>query len=141
VLDKDTLALIDNQIVQTTGTMRFKANFPNPAHHLWPGQLINVRVLIETRANALTVAAPAVQQGPQGSYVYVVKPDGTVESRTVSIVQLGNLRAVIGSGLAPGEEVVVDGQSRIQPGRHVVAVTGQAAEELANQSGPRMEIP
>jgi multidrug efflux pump subunit AcrA (membrane-fusion protein) len=56
-------------------------------------------------------------------------------------VQLGNLRAVIGSGLAPGEEVVVDGQSHIQPGSHVVAVTGQAAKELASQSGPRMEIP
>jgi multidrug efflux system membrane fusion protein len=141
VLDKGTLAVLDNQIVQTSGTMRFKANFPNPAHRLWPGELINVRVLVETRPNALTVPAPAVQQGPQGPYVYVIKPDGTVERRTVSVVQLGNLRTVIGSGLEPGEEVVVDGQSRIRSGSHVVAVTGQAAEELASQSGPWMEIP
>src|ERR1700720_1551512 len=109
VLDKGTLTVLDNQIVQTSGTMRLKANFPNPADRLWPGELINIRVLIETRANALTVPAPAVQQGPKGPYVYVIKPDGTVESRTVGVVQLGNLRAVIGSGLKPSEEVVVDG--------------------------------
>ena len=118
VLDKGTLTVLDNQIVQTSGTMRLKANFPNPADRLWPGELINIRVLIETRANALTVPAPAVQQGPKGPYVYVIKPDGTVESRTVGVVQLGNLRAVIGSGLKPSEEVVVDGQSRIRPGSH-----------------------
>jgi multidrug efflux system membrane fusion protein len=140
-LDKGTLAVLDNQIIQTTGTIRLKANFPNPANRLWPGELINVRVLIDNRPNALTVPAPAVQQGPQGSYVYVIKPDGTVESRTVGIVQLGNRHAVIGSGLDAGEKVVVDGQSRIQSGSHVVAVTGQAAKELASQSGPRMEIP
>jgi membrane fusion protein, multidrug efflux system len=141
VLDKGTLAVLDNQIIQTTGTLRLKANFPNPENRLWPGELINVRVLIENRANGLTIPAPAVQQGPQGPYVYIVKPDGTTERRDVSVVQLGNLRAAIGSGLAPGEQVVVDGQSRIQSGSHVVAVAGQAAEELASQSGPRMEIP
>jgi multidrug efflux system membrane fusion protein len=87
VLDKGTLAVLDNQIVQSSGTMRFKANFPNPAHRLWPGELVNVRVLIETRPNALTVPAPAVQQGPQGPYVYLIKPNGTVERRPVSVVQ------------------------------------------------------
>jgi multidrug efflux system membrane fusion protein len=128
-------------MVQSSGTMRFKANFPNPAHRLWPGELVNVRVLIETRPNALTVPATAVQQGPQGPYVYLIKPNGTVERRPVSVVQLSNLRAVIGSGLEPGEEVVVDGQSRIRSGSHVVAVIGQAAEQVASQSGPWMEIP
>jgi multidrug efflux pump subunit AcrA (membrane-fusion protein) len=72
LLDKGTLTVLDNQIVQTSGTMRVKANFPNPAARLWPGELINIRVLIETRANTLTVPAPAVQQGPKGAYVYVI---------------------------------------------------------------------
>ena len=65
-LDEGKLALLDNQIIQTTGTIRLKARFPNPQHRLWPGELVNVRLLLDTRQNALTVAAPAVQQGPQG---------------------------------------------------------------------------
>jgi membrane fusion protein, multidrug efflux system len=141
VLDRGTLGVVDNQIVQTSGTMRLKADFPNPAHRLWPGELINVRVLIETRADALTVPAPAVQQGPHGPYGYVVKADGTVESRTVSVVQLGNLRAVIGSGLKPGEEVVIDGQSRIQSGSRVTILQGDAASKALASDAEQPEIP
>src|SRR5205085_7133506 len=80
-LDQGTLAVLDNQIVQTSGSVKLKADFPNPQHRLWPGELVNIRLLIDTRQNGLTVAAPAVQQGPQGSYVYVIKPDGTEENR------------------------------------------------------------
>ncbi len=94
---------------------------------------MNVRLLIETRSNALTIAAPAVQQGPQGPYVYVVKPDGTVESRGVSVAQLGNIRAVIGFGLTAGEQVVIAGQSRIQPDSHVTLFQGHAAKAALGQ--------
>ena len=80
-LDEGKLVLVNNQIVQTTGTVQLKAEFPNTAHRLWPGQLVNARLLIDTRKDGLTIAAPAVQQGPQGAYVYVIKPDGTVEIR------------------------------------------------------------
>jgi membrane fusion protein, multidrug efflux system len=140
-LDQGTLGVLDNQILQTSGSVRLKANFPNPAHHLWPGELVNVRLLIETRPDALTVAAPAVQQGPNGAYVYVIKPDQTVASRPVAVARIGNLHAVIATGLTAGEEVVVCGQSRLQPGTRVTVVTGRAAQELASRSGSRMEIP
>lgn len=141
-LDQGTLGVLDNQIIQTSGSGRLKANFPNPDHRLWPGELVNARLLIETRPNALTVAGPAVQQGPNGSYVYVVKPDNTVESRPVTVLQQGNLHAVIGSGLKAGEEVVVAGQSRIRAGSHVTMLQGNAAQAaLAQQTQQAQQSP
>jgi membrane fusion protein, multidrug efflux system len=140
-LDKGTLVVLDNQIVQSSGSVRLKATFPNAAHHLWPGELIDVRLLVNTLPDAMAVATPAVQQGPQGAYVYVVKPDGTVEQRAVTLGQTGALTTVIASGVKPGEEIVTNGQSRLQPGSHVTVVTGQAAQELASQSGSGMVIP
>ena len=140
-LDRGTLTVLDNQIVQTSGSVKLKATFPNPAHKLWPGELIDLRLLVQTLPEALTVASPAVQQGPQGSYVYVVKPDSTVEQRAVTIGQTAAHRTLITGGLKPGEEVVVSGQSRLQSGSHVAILTGQAAEQLASQSGSGMVIP
>lgn len=140
-LDRGTLDVVDNQIIQTSGSLRLRANFPNPAHRLWPGELIDIRLLIETRPDALTVAAPAIQQGPNGSYVYVVNRDRTVASRPVTIAQIGNKRAVIAAGLSAGDEAVVYGQSRLQPGAHVAVVIGHAAQEVASHGGPRMELP
>jgi membrane fusion protein, multidrug efflux system len=140
-LDKGTLAVLDNQIVQSSGSVRLKATFPNAAHHLWPGELIDVRLLIETLPDALSVATTAVQQGPQGAYVYLIKPDGTVEQRAVTVGQVGALRTVITSGVKPGEQIVTNGQSRLQPGSRVAVVTGQAAQELASQGGSGMVIP
>ncbi len=140
-LDQGTLAVLDNQIVQTSGSARLKADFPNPAHRLWPGELVNIRLLIDTRQNALSVAATAVQQGPQGSYVYVIKPDGTVEDRAVNAAQLGARLAVIDSGLQANEQVVIGGQSRLQPGSSVTVLHGQAAQALLNQSAQQTVIP
>lgn len=140
-LDRGTLTVLDNQIVQTSGSVKLKATFPNPAHKLWPGELIDLRLLVQTLPEALTVASPAVQQGPQGSYVYVVKPDATVEQRAVTVGQTAAHRTLITGGLKPGEEVVVSGQSRLQSGSHVAILTGQAAEQLASQSGSGMVIP
>jgi multidrug efflux system membrane fusion protein len=140
-LDTGKLSVLDNQILQTSGSVRLKADFPNTAPRLWPGELVNVRLLIETRHNTLTVASPAVQLGPQGSYVYVVKADNTVESRPVSVTQLGTGQAVIRSGLKSGEQVVVDGQSRLQPGQRVTILQGTAAEAFTAQSGEDTAIP
>jgi multidrug efflux system membrane fusion protein len=140
-LDQGTLGLVDNEIIQTSGSVRLKANFPNPAHLLWPGELVNLRLLIETRNQGLTVAAPVVQQGPQGAYAYVIKPDNTVESRPVTVAQISEGQALIDSGLKAGEQVVVDGQSKLQPDSHVVLLQGRAAEEAAKQSAQQADIP
>jgi multidrug efflux system membrane fusion protein len=140
-LDKGTLAVLDNQIVQTSGSVRMKANFPNPANRLWPGELVNVRVLIETLPHAMTVAATAVQQGPQGPYVYVIKPDNTVEQRPVSIGLTAARRAIVTGGLQPTEQVVVNGQSRLQPGTRVTVLTGPAAQQFVNQNAQQTVIP
>jgi multidrug efflux system membrane fusion protein len=140
-LDEGKLAVLDNQIIQTSGSVRLKADFPNPAHRLWPGELVNTRLLIDTRQNALSVAATAVQQGPQGSYVYVIKPDGTVEDRAVKVAQQGARIAVIDSGLQANEQVVIGGQSRLQPGSGVTVLHGQAAQALLAQSAEQTVIP
>jgi membrane fusion protein, multidrug efflux system len=140
-LDQGTLQLVDNEILQTSGTVRLKATFANTAHRLWPGELVNVRLLLETRPDGLTVDAPVVQQGPQGAYAYVIKPDDTVESRPVTVTQISDGQALIDSGLTAGERVVIDGQSRLQPGSHVTILRGKAAEEAARQSAQQSEIP
>ncbi len=140
-LDQGTLAVLDNQIIQTSGSVKLKADFPNPEHRLWPGELVNIRLLIDTRQNGLTVAATAVQQGPNGSYVYVIKPDGTVEDRPVKVAQSGARTALIDTGLKANEQVVIGGQSRLQPGSPVTVLHGQAAQALLNQSAQGTAIP
>ena len=132
-LDQGTLGLINNEIQQTTGTIQLKANFPNKAHKLWPGELVNARLLLETRHNGLTVPASVVQQGPQGAYAYVIDSKGMVAMRPITIGQFSDGQALIDSGLAANENVVVDGQYRLQPGTRVAAVHGMAAEEAAAQ--------
>lgn len=140
-LGKGTIAVLDNQIIQTSGSVKLKANFPNPAHRLWPGALVNVHVLIETLPNALTVPATAVQQGPQGPDVYVIKPGNTADRRPVTIGQLGARQAVVTDGLQPGERVVVNGQSRLQLGSHVTLLDGAAAQQLAVETKQQPVIP
>jgi multidrug efflux system membrane fusion protein len=113
------LLTIDNQIDQTTGTGRLKAVFSNEDSVLWPNQFVNVHLLLETRKNATVIPSAAVQQGPQGSYVYVMKPDKTVEVRNInSSLTEGNLTQ-IASGVAPNEVVVTDGQDKLQAGSRV----------------------
>jgi multidrug efflux system membrane fusion protein len=120
-LDRGTVAVLDNQILQTTGTIRLKATFPNAKEALWPGQFVNARLLIETKHNVLTIPSPAVQRGPSGLYAYVVKLDSTVEMRTITIDQLDGGKAIITEGLTPGEHVVTAGQYRLQAGANVRA--------------------
>ncbi len=140
-LDEGTLDFIDNEIVQTTGSVRLRANFPNKAHRLWPGELVNAWLLLDTRHDGLTVSAAAVQQGPQGPYVYVINADSTVAVRPVKVAQVSGGQALIDSGLAAGEQVVVDGQYKLQPGIHVTILHGKAAEEAAAQAAQQTPIP
>src|SRR4051794_26418498 len=87
-LDEGTLELVDNEIIQTSGTVRLKAKFANPAHRLWPGELVNVRLLVDIRLGGLTVPASVVRQGPQGAYAYVINPDSTVAIHPVKVTQV-----------------------------------------------------
>src|SRR5262245_2826358 len=140
-LGQGTLGLIDNEILQTTGTIRLKADFPNPDHLLWPGELINVRLLLRTEHDDLTVAASAVQQGPSGAYVYVIGADQSVQMRPVTASQIGDDRVLVNRGLSGGETVVTDGQYRLQPGSHVQILHGEAAEQADLQSAVEQAIP
>ena len=140
-LDQGELVLVNNEILQTTGSIQLKANFPNTSHRLWPGELVNARLLVDTRHNGLTVPASAVQQGPNGAYVYVVNPSNTVETRPVKVAQNTNGQALIDSGLEANEQVVVDGQYKLQPGVRVTLLHGKAAEEVAAQDALQAPIP
>src|SRR5205807_10311939 len=140
-LDEGELTLVDNEILQTTGSIRLKANFPNKAHRLWPGELINMRLLLDTRHDGLTVPASVVQQGPQGAYAYVVNPDTSVAIRPIKVAQISEGQALIDSGLAANEQVVVDGQYKLQPGTRVRMLHGKAAQEAIAQSAQQAPIP
>ena len=114
-----TLAVLDNQIDQTTGTIRLKATFPNRDGALWPGEFVDVRVLARTEQNALTVPSTALQRGPGGYFVYTVDDDGRAAMRPVQVGQIADGIAVIQAGLSPGEAVVASGQYRLVPGARV----------------------
>jgi multidrug efflux system membrane fusion protein len=113
------LSVIDNTVDTTTGTIKLKGTFPNADGALWPGQFVTVVLTLDTIQGATTVPSEAVQTGPQGQYVYVVKQDNTVELRPVTPGRAFGRRFVIESGLAPGETVVTDGHLRLSPGARV----------------------
>jgi multidrug efflux system membrane fusion protein len=128
LLGTGTLTLMNNQIDTATGTVQLKASFPNAQHKLWPGQFVNVRLVLGTRAKALTVPEAAVQRSQSGLYIYVVDEENkTVKNQPVTVVQIQDGTAVIGSGLAANERVVVDGQYRLKPGSKVAEVARGAA--------------
>jgi len=133
------LLTIDNQIDPTTGTGRLKAVFANRDNVLWPNQFVNVRLLLETQKDATVIPAAAVQRGPQGNYVYVVKPDKTAEARPVSLTVSQNNFTVIASGIVPGDIVVTDGQDKLQTGSKVEPLTPAGAgnrRRAASQEQP-----
>jgi multidrug efflux system membrane fusion protein len=140
-LGRGKLALVNNEILQTTGSIQLKATFPNKSRQLWPGELVNARLLITTRYDGLTVPASVVQQGPNGAYAYVIKPDSTVAIRPIKVAQIADGDALIDSGLMAGEQVVVDGQYKLQPGTHVTILHGEAADEAALQQAQQATIP
>jgi multidrug efflux system membrane fusion protein len=113
------LTLVDNSIDQATGTIHLKATFTNKDERLWPGEFVNVRLILKTREGVPTVPAQTVQNGPNGHYAYVIKDDNTVERRVVEVAAIQDGIAVVSKGLAPGEKVVVEGQYRLTQGARV----------------------
>jgi len=113
------LTVVDNTVDTTTGTIKLKATFPNDDRRLWPGQFVNVVLTLNTQKDATVIPSEAVQAGQQGSFVYVVKPNKTVEARLVKVGQTLERRVVIDKGLAAGEQVVTDGQLLLFPGAPV----------------------
>ncbi len=118
-LAQGRLLLINNQIDQSTSTIQLKAEFPNDNERLWPGEFVRIRILITTRKDAVTIPPVALQRGPDGLYVWVVKPDNTVEQRPVDAQTVDDTTAIAAKGLATGERVVVNGQSRLDNGMRV----------------------
>ena len=114
-----TLVFVNNTVDQGTGTVLLKGVFPNDDEVLWPGQFVDVAVRLTVVHDATVIPASAVQTGQQGKYVFVVKPDGTVESRPVEIGEAFDQQVVVQQGVAPGERVVTEGQLRLAPGAHV----------------------
>lgn len=119
VLTEGSLSVIDNQIDPGTGTIRLKATFSNADLKLWPGQFLNVRLRVAIRAGATVVPAQAVQQGPVGTFAFVINNESIAELRPLQVARIEDGLALIDSGLQPGERVVVDGQYRLQPGSKV----------------------
>jgi multidrug efflux system membrane fusion protein len=121
-LDEGTLLLVDNVVSQSSGTVQLKATFPNAQKALWPGDFVNVRLVTDISRDAVSVPLSALQQGQDGSLVYVVMPDGTVQSQPVTIGETLDGRALVESGLRAGDTVVTAGQYRLSDGAKAVIV-------------------
>jgi multidrug efflux system membrane fusion protein len=130
-LDHGTLLTVDNAIDATTGTIKLKAILPNANYQLWPGQFVNMRLLIGVSANVLTVPSAAVRHGQNELYVYVVKPNQTVARQVVEIERDDGVTSIIAKGLEEGQVAVTDGQSRLQDGARVSIING-APKQAAN---------
>jgi membrane fusion protein, multidrug efflux system len=119
VLETGDLAVVDNQIDQLTGTVKLKATFANKDLGLWPGQFVNVRLMLDTIRNATVVPSPAVQRGPNGAFVYVLESDGRAHMKNVTTGRQDEHLVVITSGLEPGATVVASGFARLFDGAKV----------------------
>ena len=140
-LGKGKLLLIDNQIDQTTSTIRLKASFPNEDERLWPGEFIRARVLVETLKDAVTIPQAAVQRNAQGLLAWVIDPDNTAENRPIEGGPTVDGMTVVKSGLKAGERVVVSGQYRLKPGVKVSAAAPKAPQQAqAAGEGGAMNI-
>jgi multidrug efflux system membrane fusion protein len=135
-LTTGALTTIDNQIDVTTGTGKLKAVFQNKDRALWPNEFVNIHLLLEVRKNNTVIPVAAVQRGPQGAYVFAVKPDKTVEMRTVALGFSEGNYASITQGINPGDTVVTDGQDKLQPGTHVeIRQDGPPQKQDQGQTG------
>jgi multidrug efflux system membrane fusion protein len=135
VLDAGTLTVLDNQVDPTTGTIRLRASFPNERLTLWPGAFVTVRLRVQTLRDAVVVPPVAVQRGPQGPYVYVVKAD-VAARRPVSLGHEDQTASVVTDGLGAGERVVIDGASRLTDGARVSVVEPAGLPATASRRTP-----
>ena len=135
MLGSGKLMLVNNQIDTATGTVQLKAQFPNAAHKLWPGQYVNVHLVLGTRQRVATVPASVVQRGPNGLFAYIVKPDDTVAVQAIRVGLIQDGTAIIEEGLAAGTRVVSDGQYKLKPGTKVVESNAAAAPGKGPRNG------
>ncbi len=131
--EKGELTFVNNMVDQTTGTIQLKGTFPNSSRRLWPGQFVNTVLNLAVQSNALVVPSQAIQTGQKGSYVFIIKPDMTVEARPVEVERSFDSMAIVRSGLQAMEQVVTDGQLRLTPG---VAVSIKSEGETPKTSTP-----
>jgi multidrug efflux system membrane fusion protein len=134
VLSTGTLALTNNQVDTSSGTVRLKAVFDNRDHALWPGQSVSTRLLIRTLQDATVVPDDAVQHGPDGLYAYVVNPDSKAELRKIKVTNSIDGRSVVDEGLSPGQRVITSGQYKVQPG---ALVSTAVADSVSAKGGPQ----
>ena len=125
VVDKGALQVVDNQVDPTTGTVKLKAEFPNATFQLWPGQFVNVRLLLDTQRDVIVAPTAAVQRGPNGTFVFVVGQDSTVSVRPVTVSQQDETQAVISAGLETSERVVTTGFARLAAGTKVAVTNAE----------------
>jgi multidrug efflux system membrane fusion protein len=126
VIDRGALRVVDNQVDQTTGTVKLKAEFPNANLQLWPGQFVNIRLLVDTLKQVVVIPTGAVQRGPNGTFVYVVKDDDTVSVRPITVQKQDETQTVISKGLEAPERVVTTGFVRLTDGTKVAVGSGEA---------------
>lgn len=137
VLDRGLLKVIDNQVDATTGTVKMRGEFPNADLQLWPGQFVNVKLLVDTLKAVVVVPTAAVQRGPDGTFAYVIGKDSTVAVRPVTVAQQDDRQAVIASGLSAGDRIVTTGFSQLSDGKKVT-VSGEGGNgegDTAPQAG------
>jgi membrane fusion protein, multidrug efflux system len=128
IVDRGVLQVVDNQVDPATGTIRLKSEFPNRAFQLWPGQFVNVRLLVDTLRQVVVAPTAAVQRGPSGTFVYVVQPEGTVAVRPVSVSTQDEAQSVFARGLQAGERVVTTGFARLTAGTRVTVTDADSVK-------------
>ena len=137
VVDRGKLVVVDNLVDQTTGTVKLKAEFPNESLQLWPGQFVNVKLLVDTLKDATVVPTSAVQRGPNGTFAYIANDDGTVSVRPVTVSQQDDAEAVLVSGAAAGERVVTTGFAQLNDGTRIAIGTPEKLEQPAGSERRR----
>ena len=137
VIDRGTLRVVDNQVDQSTGTVKLKAEFPNTDLQLWPGQFVNIRLLIDTLKQVVVIPTGAVQRGPNGTFVYVVKDDNTVTIRPINVQKQDETQTVVASGVAPPERVVTTGFARLVDGGKIAIGSAEGAPAAGQGARPR----
>jgi membrane fusion protein, multidrug efflux system len=136
VLDTGTLAVLDNQVDPTTGTIKLKATFPNADNKLWPGGFVRIRLQVDTAKNAIVVPPAAIQRGPRGAYVYVANADNTSSRRSVTVSHEDEQASIVSDGLQPNDKVVIDGTARLSDGTKITIVQPLPSDEAPAANRP-----
>ncbi len=136
VLDTGTLAVLDNQVDPTTGTIKLKATFPNSGDRLWPGAFVGVELQVDTAKDAVVVPPAAMQRGPRGAYVYIIAQDNTASRHNVTVGHEDAQGTIITEGVKPGDKVVIDGASRLSDASKVTIVQPAAAGAAPTAAQP-----